>query len=142
MHRLIPLPMLRLLPSFLAKKVNTNQGYVYFPSNSSCLASHHPFIQTIPIPKTLDDFDSREFAADNHVYSSFAYLIGAIRGVSMALSCGLSKIENVFAPQVLEMVDTVIEGWRLLLPKAKRQLVSRHGEFDELLFQAHMALHA
>lgn len=98
--------------------------------------------QAIPIPKTLDDFDSREFAADNHVYSSFAYLIGAIRGVSMALSCGLSNTQSVGLPQVLEMVDTVIEGWLLLLPKSKKQLLSKTGEFDELMFQAHMALHA
>ncbi|QBZ60482.1 hypothetical protein PoMZ_07423 [Pyricularia oryzae] len=32
---------------------------------------------TIPTPKTLDEFDSREFSPENHVYSSFAYLIGA-----------------------------------------------------------------
>lgn len=42
----------------------------------------------------------------------------------------------------LETVDTVIEGWLLLLPESKRQILSRDGEFDELMFQANMAIHA
>lgn len=60
----------------------------------------------------------------------------------MAMSTSLSKTPNPFSPDVLEMVDTVIEGWLLLLPKSKRQLLSATGEFDELMFQANMALHA
>merc|ERR1712000_507167 len=40
------------------------------------------------------------------------------------------------------MIDVVIEGWLLLLPESKRQILSRNGEFDELMFQANMAIHA
>jgi hypothetical protein len=43
---------------------------------------------------------------------------------------------------VVEMMDVVIEGWWLLLPESKRQILSRNGEFDELMFQANMAVHA
>ncbi len=43
---------------------------------------------------------------------------------------------------VVEMIDVVIEGWLLLLPESKRQILSRNGEFDELMFQANMAIHA
>ncbi|KEF53212.1 uncharacterized protein A1O9_10660 [Exophiala aquamarina CBS 119918] len=98
--------------------------------------------QAIPEPKTLDDFDSREFSAESHVYSSFSYLIGAVRGVSSAIStCHLDML-NGFSPPVLETVDAVIDGWMLLLPKSKRQILSKNGEFDEIMFQANMAIHA
>lgn len=91
---------------------------------------------------TLDDFNSREFAADNHVYSSFAYLIGATHGVSSAMSKGSSDFSDRSSQMVLAEVDAVIDGWMLLLPDSKRQIVSKTGEVDELMYQAHMAVHA
>lgn len=47
-----------------------------------------------------------------------------------------------FPSGTLEMVDTVIEGWLLLLPKSKCQILSKNGESDEMMFQANMAIHA
>ena len=49
---------------------------------------------------------------------------------------------NDSASNVAEMIDVVIEGWLLLLPESKRQILSRDGEFDELMFQANMGIHA
>jgi hypothetical protein len=49
---------------------------------------------------------------------------------------------NDFLSNVVEMMDVVIEGWWLLLPESKRQILSTNGEFDELMFQANMAVHA
>lgn len=46
------------------------------------------------------------------------------------------------SPKVLESVDSIIEGWLLLLPESKRDIFSADGQVDELLFQAMMALHA
>lgn len=46
------------------------------------------------------------------------------------------------SPRVLESVDSIIEGWLLLLPESKRDIFSADGQIDELLFQAMMALHA
>lgn len=46
------------------------------------------------------------------------------------------------SPKVLESVDSIIEGWLLLLPESKRDIFSADGQVDELIFQAMMALHA
>ncbi|RVX71521.1 hypothetical protein B0A52_05093 [Exophiala mesophila] len=96
----------------------------------------------IPFPMTLDDFNSREFAAECHVYSSFAYLIGATHGVSSAISKGSSEFSERSSQMVLAEVDAVVDGWLLLLPDSKRQIISKSGEVDELMYQAHMAIHA
>lgn len=99
-------------------------------------------MQAIPPPKTLDDFDSREFSADTTVYSSFAYLVGITRDLSTIMTgFRLDSLEGA-SSMALETVDTVIDGWLLLLPESKRQIFSRNGQFDELMFQANMAIHA
>lgn len=46
------------------------------------------------------------------------------------------------SPKVLESVDSIIEGWLLLLPESKRDIFTADGQVDELIFQAMMALHA
>jgi hypothetical protein len=43
---------------------------------------------------------------------------------------------------VLDSVDSIIEGWLLLLPESKKDIFSADGQVDELIFQAMMALHA
>ncbi|KAK8092717.1 C6 zinc finger domain protein [Apiospora kogelbergensis] len=42
----------------------------------------------------------------------------------------------------MQEIDTVIDGWLHLLPEAKRDAMSESGEIDELMFQAHMLVHA
>jgi len=96
----------------------------------------------IPPPKTLEEFDSREFSAINQVYSSFAYLIGITHDLYTVMAGLEWDTSNDSASNVAEMIDVVIEGWLLLLPESKRQILSRNGEFDELMFQANMAIHA
>ncbi|KAL7941818.1 hypothetical protein V8C42DRAFT_333796 [Trichoderma barbatum] len=101
----------------------------------------------IPRPKTLDEFNSREFIPEDTVFSSFAYLIGAVRGMASAMFRALSLPPNSSntgspSPKVLDSVDSIIEGWLLLLPESKRDIFSADGQVDELIFQAMMALHA
>ncbi|KAG8410403.1 hypothetical protein J3458_017727 [Metarhizium acridum] len=96
----------------------------------------------IPTPDSLADFDSREFASDNHVYSSFAYLIGAARGVAQILAATPPDKRTSPPIDLVEAVDAVVDGWLLLLPECKRPLMSKTGEMDELLFYAHMSIHA
>ncbi|KAL6897517.1 fungal-specific transcription factor domain-containing protein [Trichoderma evansii] len=101
----------------------------------------------IPRPRTWEEFDSREFLSEDVVFSSFAYLIGGIRGMASAMFRALSLEKNSSdaggsSPKVLESVDSIIEGWVLLLPESKRDIFSADGQIDELLFQAMMALHA
>lgn len=42
----------------------------------------------------------------------------------------------------VDAVDAIVEGWFLLLPESKRQVMGKDGVIDELMFQAHMGLHA
>ncbi|KAL2110177.1 hypothetical protein VUR80DRAFT_1512 [Thermomyces stellatus] len=96
----------------------------------------------IPAPKTLHDFENREFAPDDPVFSSFAYLIGAIRCVASATAVAPQSQSHSASAKVIEGVDAIVNGWFLLLPESKRQLMSKEGVVDELMFQAHMGLHA
>ncbi|KAI0419459.1 hypothetical protein F5X98DRAFT_335179 [Xylaria grammica] len=96
----------------------------------------------IPTPKTLDDFDSREFAPETQCFSSFAYLIGATRSIALALSAGAPDASNWLSPNTIAEVDAIIDGWFLLLPKSKREVVKEGNVVDELMFQAQMAVHA
>ncbi|TGJ81737.1 hypothetical protein E0Z10_g7029 [Xylaria hypoxylon] len=96
----------------------------------------------IPTPKTLDDFDSREFAPENQNFSSFAYLIGATRSIALALSAGSPDASSWLSPKTIAEVDAIIDGWFLLLPKSKREVLKEGSVVDELIFQAEMAVHA
>jgi hypothetical protein len=96
----------------------------------------------MPVPKTINEFDSREFAAENHAFSSFAYLIGAFQAVSYALEnvSGCDTSGSSIHP--VESLAVATEGWLLLLPESKRSTNLKDGERDELMFQAHMTMHA
>ncbi|KAK5626323.1 hypothetical protein RRF57_002038 [Xylaria bambusicola] len=96
----------------------------------------------IPTPKTLDDFETREFGPENQRFSSFAYLIGATRSIALALSAGSPDCSNWLSPKTIAEVDAIIDGWFLLLPKSKKEVLKEGNIVDELMFQAHMAVHA
>ncbi|OQV02663.1 Fungal specific transcription factor domain-containing protein [Cladophialophora immunda] len=120
-----------------------------FPTNEVDITTELPCDEeayesgNIPAPKTLAEFDSREFASDDLVFSSFAYLIGAVRGIASAISRFLTGVAKTGdSLNVLEVVDAAIDGWLLLLPESKKVPVSARGETDEHMFQAHMAIHA
>ncbi|KAJ5639114.1 uncharacterized protein N7484_006976 [Penicillium longicatenatum] len=91
----------------------------------------------IPTPKTLYDFDCREFAPDDPVFSSFAYLIGAVKGAAFAISTAPKNARKEDSPQVIQTADSILNGWLLLLPKNRKEVMSKNGEIDELMFQAH-----
>ncbi|KAI1174357.1 hypothetical protein F4777DRAFT_554209 [Nemania sp. FL0916] len=97
---------------------------------------------SIPTPKTLDDFDSREFGPENQTFSSFAYLIGATRSIALVLAAGAPDASNWLSPKTIAEVDAIIDGWFLLLPKSKRDVFKEGNVVDELMFQAQMAIHA
>ncbi|GKT42543.1 uncharacterized protein ColSpa_02724 [Colletotrichum spaethianum] len=92
----------------------------------------------IPKPKTLSDFDCREFASEDTSFSSFAYLISAVRCAALAISTAPKITNREDSSQVIENADSIIEGWSLLLPQGRKQVMTKAGEIDELLFQAHM----
>ncbi|KAL3481753.1 hypothetical protein BJX99DRAFT_253279 [Aspergillus californicus] len=96
----------------------------------------------IPEPRSLEEFDSREFATDNTNFSSFAYLIGAVRSASLAVFTGLKRFQANKEPStvVIQRVDSILDGWLRLLPSDKK-VMNKAGEIDELLFQAHLLIH-
>lgn len=94
------------------------------------------------MPKTVEEFDNREFAPDDHVYSSFAYLIGSIRCASSAVAIAWQGSTQNMSEEAVEAVGVMIEGWFLLLPESKRQVMGKDGIIDELMFQAHMGANA
>ncbi|KAF4779887.1 C6 zinc finger protein [Colletotrichum scovillei] len=92
----------------------------------------------IPEPQTLEDFDLREFASEDTSYSSFAYLIGAVRCAALAISTTPKLVAREDSMRMIEEADSIIDGWSLLLPEDRRHVMSKTGEIDELMFQAHL----
>ncbi|KAL7943908.1 hypothetical protein V8C42DRAFT_327145 [Trichoderma barbatum] len=95
----------------------------------------------IPEPKTLEDFDCREFALDNVSFSSFAYLVGAARSVAAAAPMAMGITPEDVSLHVIHAADSILDGWLLLLPKVAKQIMNKSGEIDELMFQAHLLIH-
>lgn len=97
-------------------------------------------LQNIPTPRTLQEFDHREFIHDNVHFSSFAYLIGAVQCAATAIST-TPKIAAVEDPtRLIQAVDCSLDGWRLLLPPEHANVMNKDGEIDELMFQAQLLI--
>lgn len=76
------------------------------------------------------------------MFSSFAYLLGSLRAVSDAIATALDAEESSISMHLFESVAIATEGWSLLLPEPKKSHHLKDGEIDELMFQAHMTVHA
>ncbi|KAM0543647.1 hypothetical protein ACHAO7_009269 [Fusarium culmorum] len=94
----------------------------------------------IPEPRTVEDFDSREFAEHDTTFSSFAYLIGAVRAAALAISVTPKKVKRQDSERMIQAADAVIDAWLLLLPK-ERKVMRNDGSIDELMFQANLLVH-
>lgn len=42
---------------------------------------------------------------------------------------------------VIQMADSILDGWFLFLPTGRKQVMTKEGEIDELMFQAHLLIH-
>ncbi|CAG1976863.1 unnamed protein product [Fusarium graminearum] len=94
----------------------------------------------IPEPRTVEDFDSREFTEHDIPFSSFAYLIGAVRAAALAISVTPKKVKRQDSERMIQAADAVIDAWLLLLPK-ERKVMRNDGSIDELMFQANLLVH-
>ncbi|KAF6820609.1 C6 transcription factor, partial [Colletotrichum musicola] len=94
----------------------------------------------IPEPRTLEDFDSREFAPEGTSFSSFAYLISAVKCAALAISTVPKIASKEDSAGIIDSADSIIDGWLLLLPKDRTQVMKKSGEIDELMFQAHLLI--
>ena len=70
------------------------------------------------------------------MFSSFAYLIGAVRCVALAMSTMPNMTARECSMHVIQVADPIIDGWLLLLPKGQKEVMTKTGEIDELMFQA------
>ncbi|ERS96179.1 hypothetical protein HMPREF1624_07087 [Sporothrix schenckii ATCC 58251] len=95
----------------------------------------------IPEPQTLHDFDCRELAPESTSFSSFAYLIGAVRCSALAISTAPKVAASEESLHILQAADSVINAWLLLVPSGRKQVMSKTGEIDELMFQAYLLIH-
>ncbi|PGH00557.1 hypothetical protein AJ80_09163 [Polytolypa hystricis UAMH7299] len=117
--------------SFKLWSVSTD---VELPCEEECYLSGN-----IPQPRTMVDFDNREFEAEDIVFSSFAYLIDASRilGTTLAVS---ADVGDLIDPRV-DNADAGLVAWAFHLPDVKKEMVAGNGKVDPILFLAHMLIH-
>ncbi|CAG7566094.1 unnamed protein product [Fusarium equiseti] len=97
-------------------------------------------LKIIPEPRTLEDFESREFADEDIQFSSFAYLIGAVRAAALAISVTPKRATRQDSERMIQSADSVIDAWTMLLPKSKK-VMKDDASIDELMFQAQLLVH-
>jgi hypothetical protein len=76
----------------------------------------------------------REFAGEDIVFSSFAYLIDLAHISGLVLALG-TTFRDSFDPDVVS-VDASLMNWGLYLPKEKYRVIEHPGKVDEIMFQA------
>ncbi|KAI8933549.1 hypothetical protein NX059_009285 [Plenodomus lindquistii] len=94
------------------------------------------FTGQIPYPHTLQDYDDSAFLPEFPIFSSFTYLIDAIRILGKVFEC--ARLDSTFEYHAVDVVDGYLCNWRLHLPPSKLDIVDNNGHVDEVLFQAHM----
>lgn len=57
--------------------------------------------------------------------------------MALAMSTAPKSAGKQDPTHVLQAADSFLDGWRLLLPKNRKEIISKSGEIDELMFQAH-----
>ncbi|KAK7455359.1 hypothetical protein Landi51_02562 [Colletotrichum acutatum] len=132
--------MLYIIDAYYAGTLGTmNFAVVDVDSNVElpCMESEYES-GDIPESQSLEEFDLREFASEDTSYSSFAYLIGAVRCAALAISTTPRLVAREDSTRMIEEADSIIDGWSLLLPEDRRHVMSKTGEIDELMFQAHL----
>ncbi|PHH58463.1 hypothetical protein CDD82_2982 [Ophiocordyceps australis] len=93
----------------------------------------------IPIPLHLEDLEDRDFADEERQFSSFAYRILCGRNLGRFM-----RTPPILGPddENLARLEAHLTNWRLHLPPSKRDALTSDGRLDEMMFQAHMMMHA
>jgi hypothetical protein len=90
----------------------------------------------IPPVATWLEYENREFAKIEVIYSSIVYLYDLNRIVKSIMDMFLET--GTFSETMIEHHDTKLAVWRSLLPMCKREPLRRDGSIDEVMFTAHM----
>ncbi|KAH7159895.1 hypothetical protein B0J13DRAFT_433734 [Dactylonectria estremocensis] len=93
----------------------------------------------IPQPLYLEDLEDCDFLGDDRTFSSFAYRIQCARNLGKFM-----RVPPIFGPEDenLSRIEALLTNWRLHLPESKRDAIYKDGRLDEMMFQAHMMMHA
>ncbi|KAI9729733.1 MAG: hypothetical protein M1834_006684 [Cirrosporium novae-zelandiae] len=94
----------------------------------------------IPEPQTVLQLRERAFDITMPKFSSFAYRIEAIHILADIIILGQDPYNN--NDNEVRLVDEALANWFLLLPPSKKEIIDENGDIDEMLFQAHMIIHA
>ena len=89
--------------------------------------------------RSLSDMENRFFAEENHLWSSFAYEVEAVRLMHKVLQS--RTFDQRFTDADVEALDASLSGFQFSLPLSKRDFAERDGKIDEVLFAAHMIAH-
>ncbi|KAK9368918.1 hypothetical protein V1509DRAFT_621885 [Lipomyces kononenkoae] len=76
-------------------------------------------VGNIPVPHTLKEFDSRVFTSQPPQFSSFSYLIDAIRIMGVVIA----TMARSAVAEAAELADTSTSAWLLQIPHAKKMLL-------------------
>ncbi|KAL6851028.1 hypothetical protein ACO1O0_008154 [Amphichorda felina] len=106
---------------------------------SGDISADLPVAQSIPPPRYLEELEDQEFTLEDGEFSSFAYRILCARNLGK-----LMRTPPIDSPEDenLARIEALLTNWRLHLPASKRDVLDREGRVDEMMFQAHMMLHA
>jgi len=108
------------------------QIFPWPPADNSILT----IVKIIPQARSIDDFDDESFDDKDFSYSSFTYRIAAIRSLGRIFSA--KQQSSMLDGPAVHRLDAHLVNWRLHLPESKRTCISKDGQLDEMLFQAHM----
>ncbi|KAH8799690.1 hypothetical protein F5884DRAFT_810890 [Xylogone sp. PMI_703] len=92
----------------------------------------------IPHPRTLKEYDYREFVDEEIVFSSFTYHIDATRILSSLLD--IHDEPRLPGDRQLMAADAKLFNWFLYLPKCKQDIIKEDQSVDEVMFSAHIAI--
>ena len=90
-------------------------------------------------PRTLFEYENREFLDNDLIFSSFAHLIGLSRGMDKIFSIRSQAESSPF--ELGGNADTYLTGWASLLPKCKREAMTNEGSVDELMLKAMLIMY-
>lgn len=89
----------------------------------------------MPPLHTIADYDETDFLEEETLWSSLTYRIAAARNLERVLFANEATFSEDFRTFNL---DAYLVNWELHLPPAKKSCFNDFGNFDEMMFQAHM----
>jgi hypothetical protein len=90
----------------------------------------------IPAAMTMQDYEDRELAEIEVIFSSIVYLYDLYRIVKSMMDMFLEI--GTFGEAIIEQTDIKLAIWTSLLPACKKDPLRADGTIDEVMFSAHM----